>query len=315
MTASTPAVESDRDDAEAVSGPPSNATEDATTERRQREASLDGRLLAVLGTAAAAVAAATAIRIAYNVPFAPVGIPSRAIPAASAAAALGVGAALATLALASDRSGVRVGLLFAAVFGVLATVSDAAAIAAAVAVPAGAAVALAHALGRPTTYVGLRRRVVAAAFPAAIGLSLVGTAWGLGASVRGAGSVAFLLAVTLLAVPAETDRLALLAGAGGFLGVVAASAAAPYVTGSALLSGFGVVGSPHLLVATAAFGGVAALVVGLRDGDRSLALGAGVLLVAGVPATPTAALAASLGAALVAADPDDLLATAEVSAR
>ncbi|WP_144798857.1 phosphate ABC transporter permease [Halorubrum depositum] len=315
MTASTVAVESDRDDAEAVSGPSSNATEDATAERRARDAPLDGRLLVVLVTAAAAVAASTAIRIAYNAPFAPVEVPTRAIPAANAVALLGVGAALGTLALASRRSGVRVGLLFAAVFGALATASDAAAVAAAVAVPAGAAVALAHALWRPTTYVELRRRVVAAAFPAAIGLSLVGTAWGLGAGVREAGSVAFLLAATLLAALAETDRLALLAGAGGFLCVAAASAAAPYVTGSALLAGFGVVGSPHLLAATAAFGGVAALVAGLRDGDRSLALGAGVLLVAGVPAAPTAALAASLGAVLVAVDPADLLATAEVSSR
>jgi len=92
--------------------------------------------------------------------------------------------------------------------------------------------------------------------------------------------------VTLLAVRAEGDPVALGAGALAFAGVVAASAAAPYVTGSALLAGFAVVGSPHLLVATAAFGGVAAAVSGFRGGDARLAIGAVLLLLAGVPATP-----------------------------
>lgn len=117
--------------------------------------------------------------------------------------------------------------------------------------------------------------------------------------------------MTLLAVRAEGDPVALGAGALAFAGVVAASAAAPYVTGSALLAGFAVVGSPHLLVATAAFGGVAAAVSGFRGGDARLAIGAVLLLLAGVPATPGAATAVCLGAALAVLDADEFFGKAD----
>ncbi|WP_157884792.1 phosphate ABC transporter permease [Halorubrum aethiopicum] len=324
----TATVEADRDDPETAEGSDSAAaghaptgdapTGDASighaaTGRRTPAASLDGRVRAAPAIAAVAVAVATALRVAYNVPFDPVALPARTVPAADAVAGLVTGAALAALALASARPVVRIGLLFSGVFGVLATVSDAAAVTAAVAVPGGVAVAFAGALGRPTTYPELRRRALALAFPVAAGVSLAATTWGLGTGARATGSAAFLLSVTLLVGRADGDRVALAAGAAGLLCVVAASAAAPYVTGSALLAGFGVVGSPHLLVATAAAGGLAALVAGVHDGDGTLALGAGTLLAAGVPATPSAALAACLGAALAALDPDELLAAPEVS--
>lgn len=277
--------------------------------------------------AAVAVGVATAVRVLYNAPFDPVAFPPRLVPAVGTVAALATGTALAAVALSTGRPVVRVGLLFAGVFGVLATVSDAATVAAAVAIPGGAALAFARALGGPTTYFELRRGVLALTFALAVGLSLAATAGLVGPPFRAAGSVAFLVGVTLLGVRAEGGSAAVVAGAVAFAGVVAASAAAPYVTGSALLVGFAVVGSPHFLVATAAFGGVAAAVAGLRDGDAWLAVGATLLLLAGVPATPGAATAVCLGAALATLDPEELLgaragpdapdtsATTEVNAR
>ncbi|WP_082230086.1 phosphate ABC transporter permease [Halorubrum lipolyticum] len=265
-----------------------------------------GRVGSIGLLAAVAVGVATAVRVLYNAPVEPAGVPSGAVPAVSTVAGVAAGVALASVALSTDRPVVRVGLLFAGVFGVLATVSDGATVAAAVAVPTGAAIAFARALGTPAAYVDLRRSVVALAFAAAAGLSLAATAGIVGSPFRAAGSVAFLAGVTLLAVRAEGDPVALVAGAAAFVGVVGASAAAPYVTGGALLVGFAVVGSPHVLVATAAFGGVAAAVAGVRKRDAWLAVGAVLLLLSGVPATPGAATAVCLGAALATLDADGL---------
>jgi hypothetical protein len=261
--------------------------------------------------AAVAVGVATAIRVLYNAPFEPVAFPPRLVPAVGTVAALASGVALAAVGLSTERPVVRVGLLFAGVFGVLATVSGAATVAAAVAIPVGAALAFARAMGPPETYFELRRGVIALTFALAVGLSLAATAGLVGSPFRAAGSAAFLAGVTLLAVRAEGDPVALGAGALAFAGVVAASAAAPYVTGSALLAGFAVVGSPHLLVATAAFGGVAAAVSGFRGGDARLAIGAVLLLLAGVPATPGAATAVCLGAALAVLDADEFFGKAD----
>lgn len=289
----------------------SSLTESASGRAASPEASGRpvGRVGAIGSLVAVGVGTATGVRVLYNAPFEPAAFPSGLVPAAGTAAALLTGIGLAAVALSSDRPAVRVGLLFAGVFGVLATVSDAATVAAAVAIPGGAALAFGRALGPPSTYVELRRAVVALAFALAAGLSLAATAGIVGASFRAAGSVAFLAGVTLLVTRAEGDPVALVAGSVAFAGVVAASAAAPYVSGSALLVGFAVVGSPHLFVATAAFGGVAAAVAGLRDGDAWLATGAVLLLLAGVPATPGAATAVCLGAALATLDAGELLGT------
>jgi len=78
------------------------------------------------------------------------------------------------------------------VFGVLATVSGAATVAAAVAIPVGAALAFARAMGPPETYFELRRGVIALTFALAVGLSLAATAGLVGPPLRAAGSAAFL---------------------------------------------------------------------------------------------------------------------------
>ena len=294
-----------------MSSPTRSAAARATASRSVGR--FGGRVGAVGLLAAVAVGVATAVRVLYNAPFEPIAFPPQLVPAVGTVAALATGVALAVVALSAGRPVVRVGLLFTGVVGVLATMSDGATVAAAVAVPAGAALAFARALGVPATYFELRRAVVALAFAAAVGLSLAATAGLVGSAFRAAGSVAFLGGLTLLAVRAEGDRVALGAGAAGFVGVVAASVTAPYVTGSALLVGFAVVGSPHLLVATAAFGGIAAAVAGLRKGDAWLAVGAALLLLAGVPATPGAGGAVCLGAALAALDAEEFFSAADAT--
>jgi hypothetical protein len=249
--------------------------------RRQWRGTLQGvlappaeRVLAVSALATAVVALATVLRVLYNVPFDPVPVSSEMLVAVGVFATVLVGLALSVTALAARAPAVRVGLLFAGVFGVIATVANAAAIAALVAVTGGGAFALAGALGAPATYRGVRRRVVAAGFVLAVAVSLASTTGILDAGLRGVGTVLYLASLTLLAIRSEGEPVALVAGALGFVGVVVAGAAMPYVAGSALLVGFGVVGGPHVLVATGAFGAIAAATAGVRRGEYGLVLGA-----------------------------------------
>ncbi|MFC6954471.1 hypothetical protein [Halorubellus litoreus] len=265
----------------------------------------DRRLLAAAG-ALLATAAVTALRVLHNVPFDPLAVGPGVLRGVAVLGAFAVAVALAAVGLDHDAASVRVGCLFAAAFGALGTVADGAALPATLAVPAGGALALAGALGVPSTYREARVRVVAAVLVAAVALSLGSTTGVLPAGLREAGSVAALAALSLLVVRLRGDRVALGAGIGVGAAVLWATAAAPYVAGSALLVGFGVVGGPHVLVATAAGGVVAATVAGVRRGALALAAGALVLAAAGVPATPAAAAAVVLGALLVASDADSL---------
>lgn len=157
-----------------MSSPTKRATARATSPRSPGR--FGGRVGSVGLLAAVAVGVATAIRVLYNAPFEPVAFPPRLVPAVGTVAALASGVALAAVGLSTERPVVRVGLLFAGVFGVLATVSGAATVAAAVAIPVGAALAFARAMGPPETYFELRRGVIALTFALAVGLSLAATA-------------------------------------------------------------------------------------------------------------------------------------------
>lgn len=285
----------------------SSPTTDAT--RVGSTPSLDRRSGASVagGLALAAVAGSTLLRVLYNAPVAPIEVPGGAVTAAGTFATLVVVAALASIALASDRPAVRVGLLTVGVFGALATVADAAAVPAVVAVPGGTALAMGAALGAPSSYRGLRRRVVALAFPAAVALALAAATGAVDPGLRGTGTVGVLAATTLLSLRVEGDRTALVAGGVGFAAVAVVSSAAPFLTGSALLVGLGVVDAPVLLVATAVFGAVAAAVAGARRGEYVLVFGVGVLLSAGAPTAPPSATAVCLGATLACVDLDDLI--------
>ncbi|WP_323675993.1 hypothetical protein [Halorubellus sp. PRR65] len=269
------------------------------------------RVLASGAVAALAVAVATTLRILHNVPFDPLPVSAGVLGAVEVTAAVAVALGVAAVAFGNDRAVVRVGLLFAAVFGALATVAPPARVPAAVAVTAGGGLALAAALGRPDSYRGLRRRAVAAGFVAAVALSLASTVGVAPRGVRELGVVAYLLALAALSTRVRGDPLALVAGGVAFAAVVAGSASAPYVAGSALLVGFAVVGGPHLLVAAAVGGAVAAAIAAVRRGEFAVAVGAVVLVAAGAPATPTAAMAVVLGATLATVDLGSLLAGAD----
>lgn len=272
--------------------------------------SLD-RETAVLAAGMAAlvtVALGTTLRILRNLPFEPIDAPESVRAAIVVGTPLALALALVAVALASTRPAVRVGLLFAGVFGLLASVDAAVTLPVAVAVTAGGGVAVLGGTGRPTSPRDARRTLLAAAFVVGVAVSLAGAVGVAGGGARAPGSLLVLAAIAATGLCAADDRVALVGGAVAFVAVVAASTANPYVAGSALLVGFAVVGAPNLLVGLAVAGGVTAAVAGLRRHEYALAVGAGLLLLAGMPATLPRAMAVLLGVTLVLVDAETLVA-------
>lgn len=264
--------------------------------------------------ALAAVALRTALRVLHNVPFDPVATPPALRSGLAVLTPLVAALAVVVLALAATAASVRVGLLFAGVFGLLATVRPTATLPAVVALVAGGGLALLGGLGRPSSYPDARRTAVAAGLLAGVAVSLASTTGIVDAGLRGIGAVATLAAYFGVGVRAEGDRIALVGGAVAALAVLAASLLSPFVLGSALLVEFAVVGAPLLLVALAAGGLVAALAAALRRGETALAVGAALLLLAGIPVTVPRALAVLLGGSLALLDLQRVAAPREVTA-
>ncbi|WP_117595383.1 phosphate ABC transporter permease [Haloprofundus halophilus] len=250
--------------------------------------------VAALGT----VAFATTIGVVRNLPARPLAVPGPLHSLAVDGTPVVVAVALVAVALATRRDEVRVGFLFAGVFGLLATVGEGATLPAVAAVVFGGALALFGALGRPATYREGRRVVIGALVIAGIAVSLASNTGVLGAGFRGVGGLLALGGLAALGVRAEGDRVALLAGGLAVALVVYASVTRPFAVGSGLLVGFAVVDVPHLFVALALGGGTAAAVGGLRRREYGSATGTGLLLLAGVPATLPRATAVLLGATL-----------------
>jgi hypothetical protein len=254
-----------------------------------------------------AVAAVRLLAVLHNAPFDPLAVPTGAIPATTAAVSFLLALSLAAVALASARSPVRIGLLFAATFGGLATLNQAVTVPAAVAITGGGAVALLGTLSVPETYLTFRRVALAAGFLAALTVALGSSVGLLDGGLRGLGGVLTLGVVIATGVRAESDRIALAAGGIAAAAVVGASLTSPFVLGSTLLVGFAIVGVPHALAALAVGAAVSVVVVGLRRGEWSLAAGAGLLVLAGVPVSVPRAMALLLGATLVVGDLETLL--------
>jgi hypothetical protein len=260
------------------------------------------------GGTLALVAVERTVSVLANVPFDPVVTP----PLRAATGLLALVATVCTLtfvAVTDGRATVRTGLLFAAVFGCLPLVAPGTTLLAVVAVTGGSALALAGTLGLPEgwTYRGTRQRLVAAGVVVALAATLAG-ATGLLDGVRNPGAVLTLATLAAVGTRAEGSTLAGGAGLVAAGATVVASAASPFVVGSTLLVAFAVTGVPSLLVALAVAGVVAAAVAGLHRGEYTLAVGTGLLLVAGVPATFPRALVFLLGAALVVLDgPRDMV--------
>ncbi|MBX0293343.1 hypothetical protein [Haloarcula nitratireducens] len=263
------------------------------------------RAVRTAGTVAlAAVALRTAVRVLHNVPFDPVTFG----PTLRAGVALGtplvLALALVTCALATTEAPARVGLLFAGVFGPMAALSDAATLPAVAAVTVGGGLALLGTLGVPASRNDWPRWVVAAGLVAAVGVSLGSSVGVVDGGLRALGAALALGSLAALPLGTAVDRAGAVAGGVGFAAVALASGAKPYVVGSALVTGFAVVGVPHLLVALAVAGAAAAAVTGVRRDalSPSLAVGASLLLLAGVPATLPRAMAVLVGATLAVLD-------------
>lgn len=240
------------------------------------------------------------VTILVNVPFDPLVVPPAVRAATGVLALIAVVVTLLSVAVVDGRATVRVGLLFAAVFGSLPLVAPGTTLLAVVGVIGGAALALLGALGVPLewTYRGVRTRVLAVGFVAALALTLVSVT-GLLEGGRNPGAFITLAAIAAVGTQAEGSRLAAGAGLLTVGAVVVASIVSPFVVGSALLVALAVTGVPSLLIALALAGAVATAVVGLTRGEYALAIGAVVLLLAGVPATFPRALTLLVGATLV----------------
>jgi hypothetical protein len=266
----------------------------APTDRRTRL--LVGASLGAL----AAVGLQTTVRLFANLPFDPTVVSPAVRAAVTQGTPLVVAGALVAVALTDDRPTVRVGLLFAAVFGPLGFFVPAATLPATVAVAGGGALALLGGLGIPDTrtYRSLRRRAIAVGLVAGVAVSLAAGAGLLGGG-HGVGSALALASVAAVGTRAERSRVAAGCGVLAAAFVVYASATSPYVVGSAMLVVLAVTGVPHVLVALAVAGGVAAAVAGLGRKSYPLAIGAGLLVLAGVPVALPRAMIVLLGGALV----------------
>jgi hypothetical protein len=264
---------------------------------------VSGHPPAVLGACVVGcVAVDRLVSVLANVPFDPVVAPQTVRTAAGILALVAVVSALIGVAVADGRATVRVGLLFAAVFGTLPFVAPETTLMAVVAVVGGGALALVGASGisPPTewTYRTVRQRLVAFGFVTALALTLAGVTGVLDGG-RNLGAFVTLAAIAAVGIQSDGSRLAWMAGLLAAAAVVVASAVSPFVVGSTLLVAFGVTGVPSLLVAGAVAGGVAAVVAGFSRGEGALVVGAALLLLAGVPATFPRALTLLVGATLV----------------
>lgn len=224
-----------------------------------------------------------------NAPL-PGGVPlSESLPSGAVVAVL----ALAALVLAADaRTALRATLLsIVGVFGALGAAFEGAA-PAAVAALSICGVALALAARSPLSV------AVLGTIAGGLVVSLLSVG-GVTPTARAGGTWLFCLGLAGLPALSGPTRRDWLVGACVTVGVLLVASLAPFVSGAVLLVAGGVVGAPIWIVALAAGGVASAVAVGLRAGDRPRALGGGILLLGGVPASLPAALAAVLGLALL----------------
>lgn len=212
-------------------------------------------------------------------------------------AILGPALAAIILGVTTDEDGVGVGLLFVGVFGVLAAISGAAAVPAALAVVGGGLLAV----GTLAEDAGWGRRVVAALGTTAVAVTLAGALGLSPATLRPVGSHLALvtLAVTPFAVGDDRRLAVWVVGALVGAGVLWIATVRPFVSGAVALVGGGVLGASILLTAIGAAGATTALSSMVRRRQVVPALGVTLLVVAGVPGTILRAVPAILGLVLI----------------
>jgi hypothetical protein len=205
-----------------------------------------------------------------------------------------IGVLVVGLATVHRDGWVRAGLAVAGVFGLLGLYVPAAALPAAVGVLGGtlAVVVGARPAGGTATAVGATLWVgLAASLSSATGI--------VDPSLRPLASLVVLAGVAALPLVRQPGMPGWIAGGATTAVVVWIGTAAPFVAGAVVLVGFGAVGTPLLAVAVAAGGGVAALGGALSARRWQGALGVGLLVLAGVPATIPDVHAAGAGLALL----------------
>jgi hypothetical protein len=193
----------------------------------------------------------------------------------------------------------RVGLVFVVAFGALTLVSPSVAVPAAAAIVGGGALAV-GARWRALPERGMNWRVTPV-----IGV-LLGTALSLSAAVglapavaRPAGAhLAMLGAAATPALLGHGNRDWALGGLVAGL-LVAFGVVAPFVTGAVSLIGGGIIAVSLPVMAAGLAGLVTTISAGIRTGRTPATIGAGLLLVAGVPGTLPRAMAAVLGLLLL----------------
>lgn len=262
--------------------------------RRRSDVRVAAGALALVGATAIAL-----LRFVRNAPVDAVilaepavyGVASALAVAGPAVAAIGLGVVART-----DREWVA--LVFAGTFTLLTLATGA------VSVPAAAVVVAAGALTLlPRVPSRTRRTVVAGGFVAALALSLGGGMGVLPASARSTGTTVTLLAVAAMPLAVRPSPPALLAGFAAALAVAAATLSAPFASSASVLVVGAAIDPSFVLLAAAVGGAVTVIASGVSAGRTITALGGGLLLAAGVPATVPRALAVVLGARLVLGSP------------
>lgn len=253
-----------------------------------------------VGSVASVVAVwlVTVLRLAQN---SPLDLPAVAVwYDLFAAAALAVPALTAlAIGLTSDDDWERVGLSSVGVFGLFTLVSPAAGVPAAGAITVGGGLAIGSRLGRPHDWFEARRAAVSAILVAGIALSLAGAMGIFPTVARSIGTTVALFGVAMTPVFVSPGKLSWVLGGTVAVAVLQIGSTAPFVTGAVVLVSGAVVNAPLLIIAVAAGGGVVTVAGGMENDHRLPAIGALVLLAAGVPATVPRALAVVLGVSLL----------------
>ncbi|MFB6128971.1 MAG: phosphate ABC transporter permease [Halorhabdus sp.] len=211
--------------------------------------------------------------------------------------ALVTAGSLAAIAMTTPRRDEAVGLAFVAAFGAVGTLADAAVTPAAVALVGGSGLALVgqvQAGHRGRLAVGvLLVAGLAASFTAAIGL--VPTA------VRPLGTQLALLGIAGTPLSIAQSRVDWGAGVAASAALVALAIVGPFVLGATALVAGGIVGASLPIMALAVGGLTTTASAAIRTRRHPQALGAGLLLFAGVPGTLPRALGFVLAIALLTA--------------
>lgn len=253
--------------------------------------------------ALAPVAALTLARLLRN---SPAGLPAavrEAVPVLTTLAAVVPAFAFLALGAAADRRPARTAHLALGVFPAMAVATDGAWLAAAAVVAVVSAAALALALrdratgdGSATLSVeGLAPAVVSVFGVAAIAASLAGAAGIAPLTLLPLGAAAAFATLAALALGRLTDGVDLLVWVGAAVAVGWWAIGAPFVAGAVTLVAFGAGQVPFVLLVLGVGGAVAVSVAALRRGAVGPAVGALLLLFAGVPGRLPRAVAFALG--------------------